>query len=239
LEDEIDLSRGEMLVSAGNGPGTLPHIANRFVAMVVWMHNDPLAVGKSYFAKHSTRTVRATVRRLHYRVDINTLQEIKTGSLGLNEIGEVEFETNLPLFFDPYSVSRTTGSLILIDAISNATVGAAMIVSDVTDETTSPEKPPRPSSLIAVPGRVALAHTLRDAILARGQSAVVVDDPLIEESSLAGVVRALELANVVAITSRSLTHQTLLAIRDVAESEVRVLHQSDRELIREAEAGEI
>ena len=127
LEDEIDLSRGEMLVAAESAGEALPDMSNRFRAMVVWMHEDPLVVGRTYIAKHTTRTVRATVRAIRYRVDVNNLDQLASDTMAMNEIAEVEFETNLPLFFDSYRECRWTGSLILIDALTNATVGAAMI----------------------------------------------------------------------------------------------------------------
>ena len=131
LEDEIDLSRGEMLVEANAGAAALPDVSNRFRAMVVWMHEQPLTVGRTYFAKHTTRTVRATVRKIDYRVEVNSLDHMTSDAIAMNEIAEVEFETNLPLFFDSYCACRWTGSLILIDALTNATVGAAMIVGPV------------------------------------------------------------------------------------------------------------
>lgn len=134
LADEIDLSRGEMLVAAPVAGEALPEVGNRFRAMVVWMHEDPLVVGRTYFAKHTTRTVRATVRAIQYRVDVNDLERQASDSIAMNEIAEVEFETNLPLFFDAYRDCRWTGSLILIDALTNATVGAAMIVGAVEDQ---------------------------------------------------------------------------------------------------------
>ena len=105
--------------------------------MVVWMHEEPLAVGRTYFAKHTTRTVRATVREIEYRVDVNSLDRLTSDAIAMNEIAEVEFETNLPLFFDSYRACRWTGSLILIDALSNATVGAAMIVGPVDSSGTT------------------------------------------------------------------------------------------------------
>jgi bifunctional enzyme CysN/CysC/sulfate adenylyltransferase subunit 1 len=134
LEDEIDLSRGEMLVAADATAEALPSVSNRFRAMVVWMHEDPLVVGRTYIAKHTTRTVRATVRAIRYRVDVNNLHHLTSYSIAMNEIAEVEFETNLPLFFDSYRACRWTGSLILIDALTNATVGAAMIGAAVEDQ---------------------------------------------------------------------------------------------------------
>ena len=152
LEDEIDLSRGEMLVHAPLvchpsatredlllASATEPHIATRFTAMVVWMHEDPLTPGRTYLAKHTTRTVRATVRALNYRVEITTQDHLPAQSLTMNEVAEVDFETSLPLFFDPYIESRPTGSLILIDPITNATVGAAMLLGTSTQSELLPE----------------------------------------------------------------------------------------------------
>ncbi len=128
LEDEIDLSRGEMLVPA-NAPEAEPHIATHLRAMVVWMHEDPLTPGRTYLAKHTTRTVRATIRRIVARIDIGTLDRVPTDRLALNEVAEIECDTSLPLFFDPYAQSRPTGALILIDPLTNATVGAAMLLA--------------------------------------------------------------------------------------------------------------
>jgi sulfate adenylyltransferase large subunit len=220
LEDEIDLSRGEMLVEA-DADDTLPDVSNRFRAMVVWMHEEPLVVGRTYFAKHTTRTVRATVRAIHHRVDVNNLDEAASDAIAMNEIAEVEFETNLPLFFDSYSACRWTGSLILIDALSNATVGAAMIVgpdaSTVSTKTAnSPVGAARLSGLILLPGRAELAARVRDALVAHGGRAVVIDDPLIPESAVAAAVRALDLAGVIAVSTRALSPATLTEIESFA-----------------------
>ncbi len=152
LEDEIDLSRGEMLVPAGT-EALLPSISNHFRAMVVWMHEDPLVPGRTYIAKHTTRTARATVRAIRYRVDVNTLERLPSQAVALNEIAEIEFETNLPLFFDSYRDCRPTGSLILIDALTNATVGAVMIsgaLENVAQTSAAPE-PPRSFCSPAIP----------------------------------------------------------------------------------------
>ena len=170
LEDEIDLSRGEMLVAADSAAETLPDVSTRFRAMVVWMHEDPLVVGRTYIAKHTTRTVRATVRAIRYRVDVNNLEELASESIAMNEIAEVEFETNLPLFFDSYRECRWTGSLILIDALTNATVGAAMIVVAIEDQASLAAARPngylgytQPSDLAALDPRV-LATQLRNLL---------------------------------------------------------------------------
>jgi len=216
LDDEIDLSRGEMLVAAEATGETLPGISNRFRAMVVWMHEDPLVVGRTYIAKHTTRTVRATVRAIRYRVDVNDLKQQASDTIAMNEIAEVEFETNLPLFFDSYRECRWTGSLILIDPLSNATVGAAMIVAS-TDEVAeaSPRETTR-TSLILLPGKPKLAIQVRDALLARGERAVVIDDSLIPDSAVVAVLRALDLAGVIAVSSRALPEATIAEIEEFA-----------------------
>ena len=208
LEDEIDLSRGEMLVAAAETGDTLPEISRRFCAMIVWMHEEPLEVGRTYIAKHTTRTVRATVRAIHYRVEVGSLDNVAAERLAMNEIAEVEFETNLPLFFDVYAESRTTGSLILIDGVTNATVGAAMIIGAAED---SKEDGFR-ALLVLVPGRPELAERVREALEIRLQRVVVIDDALIPDDALVAVVRALGLAGVTAITARVLNSQRLAEV---------------------------
>jgi bifunctional enzyme CysN/CysC/sulfate adenylyltransferase subunit 1 len=214
LDDEIDLSRGEMLVAVPDRASlaNLPQVSRRFRAMVVWMHEEPLRVGRTFVAKHTTRTVRATVRAIRYRVDVNSLDEVAADHLAMNEIAEVEFETNLPLFFDAYKENRWTGSLILIDALSNATVGAAMIVDAVDDSGGEIQRP----VFVVVRGRDALAEKIRAALIAHGERAVVVDDPLIEDRALVGVVRALQLAGVVAVSARELGGEVLGEIENFA-----------------------
>jgi bifunctional enzyme CysN/CysC/sulfate adenylyltransferase subunit 1 len=224
LEDEIDLSRGEMLVAAESAGETLPDISNRFRAMVVWMHEEPLVVGRTYIAKHTTRTVRATVRAIHYRMDVNDLHQLATDSIAMNEIAEVEFETNLPLFFDSYRTCRWTGSLILIDVLSNATVGAAMIVAPASEQSSADSSR---TALILLPGRAELALQVRDALVARGDRAVIIDDALIPEASIPAVVRALTLAGVTAVSSRALEQTTLAEIEAFAPGGIRLEDSSD------------
>lgn len=123
LAEEIDLSRGDMLVS----PEAPPKVSTRFRANIVWLHAEPLQRYRTYLVKHAGRYVNARVTKIRNRVDVNTLTEHDAGSLAMNEIGLVELETLQPLFLDPYGLNRTTGSLILVDPASNATVGAAMV----------------------------------------------------------------------------------------------------------------
>jgi bifunctional enzyme CysN/CysC/sulfate adenylyltransferase subunit 1 len=244
LDDEIDLSRGEMLVESDAGEA-LPEVSNRFRAMVVWMHEEPLVVGRTYFAKHTTRTVRATVRKIGYRVDVNTLDHLNSDAIAMNEIAEVEFETNLPLFFDSYRACRWTGSLILIDALTNATVGAAMIVGPVaaaasfasTETTEASLGDARRPALILLPGRAELVERVRDALVARGERAVVIDDSLIADSAVTAVVHALDLAGVIAVSSRTLSQDAITAIEGFAPGAVRVEDGANEEAILEALAG--
>jgi hypothetical protein len=95
--------------------------------MVVWLHPDALQLGRTYLVKHAGRYVKAQVTKIQYRVEVNTLTEHHATLLGMNEIGLVEIDTVQPLFLDSYELNRTTGSLILIDPVTNATVGAAMV----------------------------------------------------------------------------------------------------------------
>ena len=128
LEAEIDLSRGDMLVS----PNLLPTVSRIFPSMVVWLDAAPLELGRTYLVKHTVRQTKIRALSLRHRVNVNTLAQEPVNRLEMNEIGFVEFETHLPLFFDPYSSNRTTGSFILIDPVTNTTVGAGMIQDAVS-----------------------------------------------------------------------------------------------------------
>ena len=123
IADEIDLSRGDMLVTPESPPG----VAQRLAASLVWMDTQPLRLGRSYLVKHTTALVRASVTEIRHRIDVNTLEHQETRELRLNEIAAVTLETQRPLFFDSYSENRITGSFILIDPVSNATAAAGMI----------------------------------------------------------------------------------------------------------------
>ncbi len=213
LEDEIDLSRGEMLVAETQ---TAPQVSTAFRAMVVWMHEQPLVAGQTYLAKHTTRTVRATVRKIRYGVDIQSTEHRESSQLQMNDIAEVEFDTSLPLFFDSYAENREMGALILIDAVTNATVGAGMILAATAEQDAGAVSVKGPAFvwLRGLPGE---ASALRERLRSGGRAAVVVDDALIPESSLAGAVRALQLADVTAISARGeLSAATIAAVKEAA-----------------------
>ncbi|MDD5285101.1 MAG: sulfate adenylyltransferase subunit CysN [Desulfuromonadaceae bacterium] len=125
LADEIDISRGDML-SAIDAP---PIHARHPEAYLVWMHEEPLQPGQIYLIKSATSTTPGRVTDVQYAVDVNTLEQKQVPTLGLNEIGVVRLELDRPISFDPYRQNRQTGSFILIDRISNATVAAGMVIA--------------------------------------------------------------------------------------------------------------
>ena len=127
LEDEVDISRGDMISRPANQPEPTQDID----AMICWMDSAPMRVGGKYAIKHTTRSARALVKDIAYELDINTLhRELSPGSLGLNSIGRVTLRTTQPLLVDPYRRNRQTGSFILIDEASNRTVGAGVITEN-------------------------------------------------------------------------------------------------------------
>lgn len=134
LEDEIDVSRGDMLVR----PDNLPTTATKFDATVVWMADQPLLPGTEYLIKQTSHVVSGRVSTLRYRIDVNSLHREPTPSLGLNEIGRVRFDLDEPIALDGYRRNRSTGAFIIIDRLTNVTVGAGMILDGSTaDEETS------------------------------------------------------------------------------------------------------
>jgi bifunctional enzyme CysN/CysC/sulfate adenylyltransferase subunit 1 len=126
LEDDLDVSRGDMICR----PKNTPQVSQDIDAMVCWMVPEPLRNRRKLMIKHTTRTARALVKDIQYRLDVNSLhRDLDTGELGLNEIGRVQLRTTQPLLCDPYGTNRSTGSFILVDEATGATVGAGMINS--------------------------------------------------------------------------------------------------------------
>jgi sulfate adenylyltransferase large subunit len=123
--DEIDVSRGDMIVEADDQPVS----ARELEAHICWMSEQPMTPRGKYAIKHTTRSARAIIEQIDHRIDINTLEHVKADQLGLNEIGRVHLRCSAPLVVDPYSRNRTTGSFILIDESTNDTVAAGMILS--------------------------------------------------------------------------------------------------------------
>ena len=139
LEDEIDVSRGEMLVD----PKRMPLIGRNFDAMLVWMDEEQMDMSKSFFLKQTTNTSRARIDSIRYKVDINTMEQlsVENGSLTkadipmrLNQIANVVITTSKEFFFDPYTVNKATGAFILIDPVTNNTSAVGMIISRIDDK---------------------------------------------------------------------------------------------------------
>ena len=124
LEDEIDVSRGDMLVHRHN----LPKIERRFEAMLVWMGDDPMDINKPYIIKQTSKMVNTRIDKVRYKIDVNTLNKIDAQPLHLNEIGRVVFTANSPLMYDAYSQNRGTGAFVVVDTMTNNTVAAGMII---------------------------------------------------------------------------------------------------------------
>ncbi len=130
LEDEIDVSRGDMLVR----PDNVPKIADSFDATIVWMAEQPMVPGKQYSIKQTTKTVSGNISTLRYKIDVNTLHREDAPTLALNEIGRCQLQLNQPIAFDGYRNNPGTGAFIVIDRISNVTVAAGMILQRTAGE---------------------------------------------------------------------------------------------------------
>jgi selenocysteine-specific translation elongation factor len=128
LEDELDISRGDMIASVER----IPEVARQFDASVVWLNDQPLDTTRTYVLKHTTQSMPAEIKALQHRVNVTSLQREPAERLEMNAIGVLRIETSRPIYFDPYTQNRTSGSFILIDPDSNATVAGGMILGAVT-----------------------------------------------------------------------------------------------------------
>jgi sulfate adenylyltransferase subunit 1 len=231
LEDEIDISRGDMLVS----PGALPTVSKHFNAVLVWLGESPLQLDRSYLLKHTTRQVRAAVRRVHYRVDINTLSHESASEIQMNGIASVELETSSPLFFDTYERSRLTGSFILIDSLSNATVGGGMIQEDLSQHVKNAAQANglsyAPSLGVSLRERIArhghrpaiflltdsVAQLVEPALFGRGFASIVLNDSDVSSSSLASFVDKLWSSAFVVLVATPVSSETHRHLETLAE----------------------
>ena len=123
LEDEIDVSRGDVLA----GTDALPSVADQFETTIIWMADEPMLPGRPYWMKIGTKQVTATITEPKYKVNVNTLEHLAAKKLALNEIGICNVSLDQPIVFDPYRENRDTGSFILVDRLSNATIGAGLV----------------------------------------------------------------------------------------------------------------
>ncbi|MHB1793722.1 MAG: sulfate adenylyltransferase subunit CysN [Acidobacteriaceae bacterium] len=226
LEDELDLSRGDLLVSEEG----LPNIARRFAANVVWLHSAPLDLQKRWIMRQATDELRVQATKIRSRIDVNTMERPLASQLGLNDIGIVEFEATRNLSFDLYSQNRNSGSFILIDPLTNTTVGAGMITenidkasrraesrpSDAGSQVAADEDPSR-SAPVAISERVhrsghhpgavwlgakrSLAAALERALFEAGFHVVLVDDAQHPGQWSEGLMRGLYSAGMIVLYS--------------------------------------
>ncbi|MGH9757804.1 MAG: elongation factor 1-alpha C-terminal domain-related protein, partial [Candidatus Acidiferrales bacterium] len=207
--------RGDMLASAGE----LPSVANEIEATLVWMHASPLDTNKVYLLKHTTRSIRARIKRIRHRIDVNTLAHVPATGLDLNEIASVEVHTTLPLYFDAYRQNRVTGSFILIDPMTNATVAGGVIEREAGP---SPAESSSVDSLghhgrvassehalryghapgaVWLPERPRVAEVVERALFDEGWHVLWTGVAEIDEGEIIAFARALRLAGLVAIFS--------------------------------------
>ena len=130
LEDEIDISRGDMIVKSSD----IPDVSNKFSVMVVWMNEKPMALNSNYIIKRATSVINGTFKSIEYKKDINTFEELSSDKLELNDIAKCTLSLDRQIAVDPYNKNRYTGSFIIIDRYTNETVGAGMIVSSIINQ---------------------------------------------------------------------------------------------------------
>jgi hypothetical protein len=194
LTDELDISRGDLIVSLESPAVTTKH----FTASLVWMDEKPLDLTRRYLLKHTSRTVQTQVTAIHYRLDVETLERQPATTLTFNGIGLVEIESVQPLTADSYSTNRTTGSFVLIDPITNLTAAAGMIRetnaearTTTTNVVTAADRAIRwghSGAHIHLTGPVAFADTAEQTLFLRG--AFVVRPELPSQETLAGFTSA-------------------------------------------------
>jgi bifunctional enzyme CysN/CysC/sulfate adenylyltransferase subunit 1 len=255
LEDEIDVSRGDMLVS----PDAKPSVSRFFSAMVVWLNEQPLKLNQTYLAKHTTRQVKAQVTRIQHRVNVNTFVHEPATDLSMNGIALVDLETSSLLFFDSYRRSRVTGSFILVDPLSNATVAAGMIREDLSDrpvasldqqaQRASTEEAIVPQerfernghrpAIFCIRYREVAAGSVERALFDAGFQTVVLDGKRIPATAISHVVASLWSAGFVVIFTADKipqeTRQVLEAIAGESFFDVAITaqHHTREELIAE------
>ena len=260
LADEIDISRGDLLVRDGDAPAVDRHVE----AHLVWMGEEPLDLEKTYWIKHTTRKLRAQIERVHWKKDMDTLEQVSgDSSFGLNDVGYVTLACHKALYFDAYEKSREMGAFILIDSLSNNTVAAGMIAKadaqveskDILRElragsaiepktqVSSRERERRVGHkglsiwLIGMPGsgRWTLAYALERKLFDMGRVATVIDPTREDLNSMMSSVRACTKAGVITICAfPNYTHEEQALIkRDLGTELMTIYVNTDPALCRE------
>ena len=209
LEDEIDVSRGDMLV--GNQAQTTL-VADKFTANIVWMTEQALVPGRQYIIKLGTRSVSGSVALIHHRIDVNTLEHHDAAALQLNEIGSCTVAVNAPVVFDAYKQNKGTGAFIVIDRLTNGTVGAGMITgasNDINQHAVSAEE--RSARFNQSPAAISLTGATSKAV------AYLLERKLFDNGHLVTVLETSELNLIAAIKNAGLLVLTLNSPADFAD----------------------
>ncbi|NNG82601.1 sulfate adenylyltransferase subunit CysN [Acinetobacter sp. ANC 5378] len=208
LNDEIDVSRGNMLIRADQG---IPAISRSVKATVVWMADQPLVIGKLYNIKIGTQTVPAKVTGINFRTNVNTLEQMQVDHLDLNAIANVTIEFDAPVVFDRYQDSRYTGSFIFIDRLNNVTIGAGMVEESVewtahsnpvTAEDRAARLGQKPASITVSTKALENAQALENLLLQQGIVAIAKADldaaqvTLLRETGIAVITTVAEATDV-------------------------------------------
>jgi sulfate adenylyltransferase large subunit len=253
LEDEVDISRGDMLAAAQKPPAA----ARQFDASVVWMNEQPLDLSRRYLLKHTTQTLAAEVKAVQHRVNIKTLEHEPANNLEMNGIGVLRIETSRPIYFDAYTQNRATGSVILIDPETNATVGAGMILAPVVadrdrskmvaldlqyERVTPIERIARyrhGGETISLGARKTLAWLLERRLFERGCVVTVVEHPYPDTSPTAGKLAALERAGllVLVVSTKSPDWDLPADDSEAADFVIAALEESEILLRKESLTG--
>ena len=261
LEDEIDVSRGDMLVHIA----ARPHVGRTFDAHVVWMSETPLDTAKTYVLKHTTQEIRVQIDAVHSKLDLDDLADLDADRLELNEIGKLRLSTHRALYYDAYTTNRATGAFILIDSLTNATVGAGMIADDERQALSLDEQLAelragsglRPRTqvspkerdermgqtgktiwLVGLPGsgRWPLAYQLERRLFDLGRTATVVDPTSEDLRSMVSAAKACTAADLVCICafpSHSKADRAYLRERIGNDRVLLVYVNTDEDLCRE------
>jgi len=226
LNDEIDVSRGNMLVRADQG---VPAISRSVKATVVWMADQPLVIGKLYNLKVGTQTVPAKVTAINFRTNVNTLEQMQVDHLDLNAIANVTVEFDAPVVFDRYQDSRYTGSFIFIDRLNNVTIGAGMVEESVewsahsnpvTAEDRAARLGQKPASITVSNKALENAQALESLLLQQGIVAIAKADLDVAQVAL---LRETGIAVITTVTEGTDVAFTQDAVEELAEKIVELV----------------
>lgn len=226
LNDEIDVSRGNMLIRADQG---VPAISRAVKATVVWMADQPLVLGKLYNIKIGTQTVPAKVTGINFRTNVNTLEQMQVDHLDLNAIANVTVEFDAPVVFDRYQDSRYTGSFIFIDRLNNVTIGAGMVEESVewsahsnpvTAEDRAARLGQKPASITVSNKALENAQALESLLLQQGIVAIAKADLDVVQVAL---LRETGIAVITTVTEGTDVTFTQDAVEELAEKIVELV----------------